>query len=363
MISDSERGSASRFWLRAFFTLLFLVYIAGGLYFAYLFFGTMRVLLVDRPVPAVQRLVEILPGTQNSAAPQQPRDNPAPPPPTPPPTWEQGRVNVLLLGVDQRACEDTGGAWRTDTMILVSLDPKTKTASMLSFPRDMWVEIPTVGPNRLNAAHFFGDAYDYPGGGPALAKRTVQDNFAVPVHYYIRINFDGFRKVIDALGGIDIDVQEPIWDDRYPTDDCQYQTVQFDVGQYHMNGDEALKYARSRHYTSDFDRARRQQQVLFAIYDKATSIQVIPRLPDLWATKGEAVQTDLSLIEVMKLARLGMQVDREHIRRGVIDESMTYNMTTDKGWQVLNWDRQKVGALIQDLFGSPDTLSERPTSN
>ncbi len=359
---DSRRGSSSPLWHRAFFTLLFLAYIAGGLYFAYLFSGTMRALLARQSLPAAQTLARVLPAQQAGAS-TQPQDRPLTPDEAPPPIWDQGRVNILLLGVDQRPCEDTGGAWRTDTMILVGLDPDTKTASMLSFPRDLWVEIPTVGANRLNAAHFFGEAYEYPGGGPALAKRTIQDNFGVPVHYYIRINFDGFRKVVDALGGIDIEVQEPIWDDRYPTDDCQYQTVQFDVGQYHMDGDQALKYARSRHYSSDFDRARRQQQVLFAIYDKATSLQVIPRLPELWAAKDEAVQTDLSLIEVMKLARLGMQVDRENIRRGVIDESMTYSMTTEKGWQVLNWDRQKVGALLQELFGTPDSLSERQSSN
>lgn len=341
-------------WRKAFFTLLFLAYIAGGLYFAYLFFGTMQALLVSESNPNVQALVQALPGRQSAGGADLAGDSSSASDEVSPPTWEQGRVNILLLGVDQRACEETGGAWRTDTMILASLDPETKTASMLSFPRDLWVEIPTFGPNRLNAAHFFGEAYDFPGGGPALAKRTVQDNFAVPVHYYIRINFDGFRKVIDALGGIDIDVEEPIWDDHYPTDDCGYQTVQFDVGHYHMDGDQALKYARSRHYTTDFNRARRQQQVLFAMYDKATSISVIPRLPELWATKGEAVQTDLSLIEVMKLARLGMQIDRENIRHAVIDETMTYNMKTEKGWQVLNWDREKVGVLIRDLFGTSD---------
>lgn len=383
---DSRRGSSSPLWHRAFFTLLFLAYIAGGLYFAYLFFGTLRVLLARESLPAAEALARVVPAQQagESTHPQLNSDhtlipfddqsttsghviaghhNPVTPDQAPPPVWDQGRVNILLLGVDQRPCEDTGGAWRTDTMILVGLDPNTRTASMLSFPRDLWVEIPTVGANRLNAAHFFGEAYDYPGRGPALAKRAIQENFGVPVHYYIRINFDGFRKVVDALGGIDIEVQEPIWDDRYPTDDCQYQTVQFDIGQYHMDGDQALKYARSRHYSSDFDRARRQQQVLFAIYDKATSIKVVPRLPELWAAKDEAIQTDLSLIDVMKLARLGMQVDRENIRRGVIDESMTYNMTTEKGWQVLGWDRQKVGALLQELFGTPDSLSERRSSN
>lgn len=362
MSDESKRGSSSLTWRRVFFTLLFLAYMAGGLYFAYLFFGTMRALVANQSVPAVKTLTTAL-SRQPVDASTRRQDNPQAPSEPTPPSWDQGRVNILLLGVDQRPCEDTGGAWRTDTMILVSLDPETKTASMLSFPRDLWVEIPTIGPNRLNAAHFFGEAYDYPGGGPALAKRTIQDNFAVPVHYYIRINFDGFRRVVDALGGIDIEVKEPIWDDHYPTDDCRYQTVRFDVGKYHMDGDQALKYARSRHYTSDFDRARRQQQVLFAIYDKATSIQIIPHLPELWTTKGEAVQTDLSLIEVMKLARLGMQIDRDKTRHGVIDESMTYNMMTDKGWQVLNWDRQKVGALIQDLFGTSDSVSQRQPAN
>lgn len=353
----------SSFWRKAFLTLLFLAYIVGGVYFAYLFTGTMRALISRQSGPAARdTLSKVVPRRQidDSSVPQ---DSAPAPEPTPVPVWNQGRVNMLLLGVDQRSCEETNGAWRTDTMILVSLDPETKTASMLSFPRDLWVEIPTVGPNRLNAAHFFGDAYDYPGGGPALAKRTIQDNFAVPVHFYIRINFDGFRQVVDALGGIDIEVKEPIWDDHYPTDDCQYQTVQFDVGQYHMDGEQALKYARSRYYTSDFDRARRQQQVLFAMHDQATSIRAIPRLPELWATKDEAIQTDLSLIDAMKLARLGTQIGRDSIRYGVIDESMTYNMTTDKGWQVLNWDREKVGALIQDLFGYDNSLSEHVSSN
>lgn len=362
MSDNRGRETSSSVWRKVFFTLLFLAYTAGGLYSGYLFFGTVRALLAKQSAPAAQPLTRVLP-ERKAVAPDQPPDSSQAPDEVPAPSWDRGRVNILLLGVDQRSCEDTGGAWRTDTMILVGLDPESKTASMVSFPRDLWVEIPTVGPNRLNAAHFFGDAHDYPGGGPALIKHTIQDNFAVPVHYYIRINFDGFRRVIDALGGINITVQEPIWDDHYPTDDCRYQTVQFDVGEYHMNGNQALKYARSRHYSSDFDRARRQQQVLFAMYDQATSMRIIPRLPELWSAKDEAIQTDLSLIEVMKLARLGMQIDRDNIHRGVIDESMTHNMTTDEGWQVLNWDRQKVGALIQDLFGTSDSLSEQSSSN
>ncbi len=362
-ISYDRGTNTSSVMRKVFLALLFLIYLAGGLYLAYLFSGTIQA-LVQRPAPAV-------PNPASEAVPQQnpagdlplEESSAAAPTATPVPTWDSGRVNVLLLGVDQRACEETGGAWRTDTMILAGIDPETKAASLLSFPRDLWVEIPTAGENRLNAAHFFGEAYDYPGGGPALLKRTIQVNFSVPVHYYVRINFDGFRQVVDALGGIEIDVQEPIWDDHYPTEDCQYQTVHFDIGHYTMDGEQALKYARSRHYTSDFDRARRQQQVLFAIYDKATSLSVIPRLPELWASKGQAVQTDLSLVEVIKLARLGMQIDQDNIHRGVIDESMTHNMITDKGWKVLSWNREKVNALIQDLFGSHRTVREDASPN
>jgi LCP family protein required for cell wall assembly len=362
-----ETDSASPLWVKTLFAFLFLVYILGGLYFGYLFFGTLRALAGRQPGP-----LEPAPPEQALQQSESQLVVPAPTPdPTlqpevvsgPPPTWERGRVNILLLGVDQRECDDTGGAWRTDTMILVSLDPATKSAVMLSFPRDLWVNIPTIGPNRLNAAHFFGDAYKYPGGGPALVKQTIQDNFAVPVHYYVRINFDGFRQVVDAIGGIDIDVEEPIWDDKYPTDDCGYQTVHFEAGHYHMDGDQALKYARSRHYSSDFDRGRRQRQVMFAIYEKATSIRIIPRLPELWGTKDKAIQTDLSLLDSLKLARLGMQIERDQIRGAAIDESMTENMITDRGWQVLNWDRQKVGALIRDLFSSPDSTVNLPDAS
>lgn len=360
-----ETDSTPPLWVKTLFASFFLVYIVGGLYFGYLFISTMRALVDGQPAPAAQtRLEEVMQQPESPVyAPQAtPAADEPPAVVDEPASWEQGRVNILLLGVDQRACEDTGGAWRTDTMILASLDPETNSAAMLSFPRDLWVEIPTVGPNRLNAAHFFGDAYNYPGGGPALAKQTIQDNFAVPVHYYVRINFDGFKQVVDAIGGIDIDVEQPIWDDKYPTDDCGYQTVHFEAGHYHMDGDQALKYARSRHYSTDFDRGRRQRQVMFAIYDKATSIRIIPRLPELWGTKDKAIQTDLSLLDSLKLARLGLQIERDQIRGAAIDESMTYNMTTDQGWQVLNWDRQKVGELIRDLFYRPDSTASLETS-
>lgn len=375
MRRERKSDTVSGVFRRLFFTLLFLAYVVGGLYFAYLFFGTLRALAQQRSVAApIPRVVYGTPLAEPTPPP--PVTEQQPPPPSDAnssaprvevveetPRWDRGPVNILLLGVDQRACEDTGGAWRTDTMILVGVNPDKKSVSVLSFPRDLWVHIPTVGENRLNAAHFFGDAYHYPGGGPALAKRTIQANFGVPVHYYIRVNFDGFRKIVDALGGIDIKVEEPLWDDRYPTDDCGYQTIRFDVGEYHMNGEQALQYARSRHYTSDFSRMRRQQQVLLAIYKKATSLEVIPRLPELWAAKGEAIQTDLSLLDVLKLARLGMQIDKENIRFGVIDENMTYNMVTPKGWQVLNWDRVKVGRLIRELFGPVPDGTESSSSS
>ena len=117
------------------------------------------------------------------------------------PVWSGiERVNILLLGVDEREVEE--GPWRTDTLILLTIDPATRTAGMLSIPRDLWVPIPGYDlEGKINTAHFVGDAQGYPGGGPALAMATLQYNFGIPVQHYVRLNFSGFERLIDLIGG------------------------------------------------------------------------------------------------------------------------------------------------------------------
>jgi len=270
-------------------------------------------------------------------------------------------VNILLLGIDQREIEK--GPWRTDTMLLVSIDPATEAAVMLSIPRDLWVTIPGYGESRINEAHYWGDAKKYPGGGPALAKKTVWYALGVPVHYYVRINFAGFEKLVDAIGGLTIDVKKPIHDEEYP--DNTYGTMVIDIpaGVQNMNGQRALQYARSRHGTSDFDRMTRQQAVLLAARDKILSLDVpIIRIPELLRIAGNAVQTDMTVDEIMLLGRIAKGIARDEYQQGLIDSSMTTTVVTPQGWMVEVADWNKVRKLVDSLFPAP-TPSAVPVAN
>lgn len=270
------------------------------------------------------------------------------------PDWEgKERVNILVLGIDQRENEE--GPWRTDTMILVSVDPVARTAVMLSLPRDLWVTIPGFREDRINNAHFFGDAFGYPGGGPALAKKTVQYFLGVPVPYYVRVNFTAFEKLVDLIGGIDIDVPQEINDPEYPErNGYGYDPLYIPAGRQHMNGELALKYARFRHDDKgDFGRAQRQQQVIRAIFAQVLSAnkfyELLPKAPQLVATFGEAVQTDLTLDQALRLAKLAVQM-KEDLKGEVIDERMVLFSTTPDGQQVLIPVRDEIRKLRERLF-------------
>jgi len=277
------------------------------------------------------------------------------------PDWQKKeRVNILLLGIDQR--EDQYGPWRTDTMIVLTIDPENMTAGMLSIPRDLWVPIPGYSENRINTAHYTGDLKKFPGGGPALATKTVQYNLGITIHYYVRVNFSGFIKAIDTIDGIDIYVEKEIDDPLYPDNAYGYDPLYIPAGLQHMDGELALKYARTRHSGSDFDRLRRQQQVIMAVRDKVLRFellpQLLPKLPELLKTVGDAVQTDLQLKEMLNLVQLASQIDDEHIKTAVIDSSMTVDTTTPNGAQVLIPRRDEIRAVVDEIFGEPGQVAE-----
>lgn len=268
------------------------------------------------------------------------------------PDW-QGveRVNILLLGIDER--EQEIGPWRTDTLMLATVDPISKTAGLLSIPRDLWVAIPgfeTEG--KINTAHFIGDAQNYPGGGPALAMATVQYNLGISTQYYARLNFSGFEKLIDQIGGVDLCVEETIDDPEYPDSGYGFEPLHIAAGCQHMDGRLALKFARTRHSgLGDFDRARRQQQVILAVRDKVAAANMLPTLVTqagpLLDTLKESVQTNLSLDQLIRLAKLATQIDPKNIRQAVIDENMTvdYMTPTDPPQAVLVPLRDKIREL------------------
>jgi len=201
-------------------------------------------------------------------------------------------------------------------------------------------------------AHYLGDAREYPGGGPALAKKTVQYNFGVPVNYYVRVDFDGFRKIIDAIGGIDIDVENEIIDDKYPDEYYGYDPLYISAGRQHMDGELALKYARTRHGSSDFDRAKRQQEVLLAVRDKALQLNLLPKLPELMVLLADTVETDLQPNEILNLAQIGWNIDRDSLRSVVIDQNMTVRHVTPTGADVLLPKRDKIRPLVDEMFAS-----------
>ena len=295
------------------------------------------------------------------AGPSAPTPVTDPPPGQPQPVvmadW-QGveRVNILLLGIDER--EQETGPWRTDTMMLATIDPISKTAGLLSIPRDLWVAIPgfeTEG--KINTAHFIGDAQDYPGGGPALAMATVQYNLGISTQYYARLNFSGFEKLIDQIGGVEICVEQTIDDPEYPDSGYGFEPLYIAAGCQHMDGRLTLKFARTRHSgLGDFDRARRQQQVILAVRDKVAAANMLPTLVTqagpLLDTLKESVQTNLSLDQLIRLAKLATQIDSKNIRQAVIDENMTvgYMAPTDPPQAVLVPLRDKIRELRERFF-------------
>lgn len=326
-----------KYGLKVFVSSLYTLFVVGGLFCAYLFYSAARDISAFSPISPLGELPVI-----GEAAPR----------PENIPDWSQKeRVNILLLGVDQLRGEE--GPWRSDTIIVVTVDPKSMTAGILSIPRDLYVEIPGYGEQRINMSHFWGDAYDYPGEGPGLAMRTVEYNFGIPIHYYIRINYQGFREVIDYLGGITINVPEEIWDYRFPDGNYGYMTIHIPAGEQVMNGRTALQYARTRHAGSDFDRLRRQQQVLMAIRDKALSLDLIPRIPTLARTMGHTITTNLQLGEVIALGQIATQIGAEDIRFAVIDETMTVPIVLENGADVLFPERDKIRLVVDEIFSSP----------
>jgi len=229
------------------------------------------------------------------------------------------------------------------------------SGGMLSIPRDLWVPIPGYEEGRINTAHYLGEIYDYPGGGPALAAKTVQYNLGVPIHYHARFNFTAFEHLVDLIGGIDVYVSEEISDATYPDEAYGYDPLYIPSGWQHFDGEMALKYARTRHSLGgDFDRAKRQQQVLVAILEQVTRLdllpQLAPRAPEVWQTLKDSVVTDLTLDEVIALAQLASEVDSENIRYAVVDENYTQFWSTPDGQQVLIPLRDRIRELRDYIF-------------
>ncbi len=268
--------------------------------------------------------------------------------------WEgTERINVLLLGIDTR-CEEEGPT-RTDSMILMSIDPVGKTASGLSLPRDLWVEIPAFGPDRINKANYLGELNEYPGGGPALAMETVENFLGVRVDHYLAVNFEAFRDFINLIDGIQVDVPETISDPTYPDECYGYDPFYMQEGLQNLNGPLALKYARTRATDGgDIDRAARQQAVILSVRQKLLDVNMIPKLiaraPLLYNSFQKNVKTSFTETEVIQLGLLVQEIERSDIRMGVIDYNYVNPQLTFDNQSVLLPNYSFIAELRSELF-------------
>jgi polyisoprenyl-teichoic acid--peptidoglycan teichoic acid transferase len=251
-----------------------------------------------------------------------------------PQPWDGGkRVNLLLMGLDYRDWNaiQKNEPSRTDSMIVFTFDPISKTAGFLSIPRDMWVTIPGYDNGKINTAHFLGQLNNLPGSGPALATKTVENFLGIKIDYYAEVDFSAFTKFIDAIGCIDLKIQPD--EDGLVIDPVGVgNTIVLHKGTQMFCGEQALAYARTRHGTNkttdngDFDRARRQQSVIMAMRDQILNIYSLPKLvaiaPQLYDQLSAGIKTNLPLDMAIKLAWAGKDVPKESIKNGVIAADM-----------------------------------------
>lgn len=330
-------------FLKFVFLILLGLFVLGGVLFGFEFFETTRDTVLTLGVPNIANLPIL------DLRPQPTRANA--------PNIAAGeRVNLLILGIDRRPSERC--PCRTDTMMIATLDPKTLTAGLVTIPRDLYVPIPDVGENRINTASFYGEL-KYPGGGPVLAKKTVEYNLGRKIHFYALIDFNGFRRAVDTLGGIDIDVPRTIDDSKYPDENFGYKPIHIPAGRVHMNGELALEYARTRHVDGDFGRARRQIQILMAVREKALRLDLLPKLPGLVQSMWGIVETDMQPQDVIALAAVAVKVKTENIKTASIDQTMTVEFRTSNSADVLWPDRVKIGQLIDQIIPPENTAADQ----
>lgn len=263
------------------------------------------------------------------------------------------RINVLVMGIDRRPGEPFIS--RTDTMMLMSLDPQGKTASILSIPRDLYVVLPGRGRDRINTAFVYGSAGNNPEGGAQLAMQTVEYNLGVPVDHYLLVDFAAVIDGVDAIGGIDVYVPYDINDPTFPDMNYGYDPLYIPAGQHHFDGLTALKYARTRHQDSDFYRARRQQQVVLAVRDRVLGLglgELIRQAPFLWRQVDQGIKTDLSLDDLLRVVSLAASISDDSIRNEVLDQNYVTPYRTETGASVLVPLNENISPLIQELFHS-----------
>jgi polyisoprenyl-teichoic acid--peptidoglycan teichoic acid transferase len=275
----------------------------------------------------------------------------------------QETINFLLIGSDKRS----GSSFRTDTMIIAILRPNDGQVSLISIPRDLWVSIPTWENQRINTAYQHGENSGYPGGGAGLLRDTIQYNLGIRIDHTAMVDFDGFRQIVDTLGGVDVPVSCAYTDWRLidPTYDPQNENNWYlytaNPGVIHMDGDLALWYARSRQKSSDFDRGRRQQEVLRSIYSQALQAGTLTRIPELYNNLKDTVNTDLGITDILQLSIIAPRMTNADIRSYYMRPPYVTSWITDGGAYVLSPNQELLGQMLTEAMSPSTRTVQRQT--
>jgi polyisoprenyl-teichoic acid--peptidoglycan teichoic acid transferase len=287
------------------------------------------------------------PSDINITAPLQSENGPEPVP------WDgANRVTILVMGLDYRDWEGEGPS-RTDTMMLLTLDPVSRTAGILSIPRDLWVNIPGFDYGKINTAYYLGEFYNLSGGGPGLAVQTVEELLGVDINYYAQVDFSAFENFINEIGGVEVDVPYELTVDPVGP----HNTVTLQPGLQTLDGPTALAYARNREtFGADFDRADRQQQVVLAMFDQITSLGKLPKLiansPVIYNNLRNGIHTNLNLKDTISLAWTVAQTPRENIKQGLIGPNEVTMSYSPDGMDILLPDMDAVRIVRDQVFAT-----------
>lgn len=254
-------------------------------------------------------------------------------------------VNILLLGSDRRP---EARIWRTDVIMLIALDMERGRAGVISLPRDIYIDnVPGVYPSKINTIDLIGEQ-DGQNEGPKLLASVLQAKTGIRIDHFVRFEFESFKQVVDILGGVDVEVDCAYYD----TIADQGVTLNLKPGIYHFDGKEAISYARSRSMGGDLDRNRRQQQVIWAIRNRIKETNFITKIPALYSTLANSVATDISLLEMVRLARFGVEVEPNDIHGMVVQEPLLVQSWRQQMF-VFIADWPAISKAAQDIFAKP----------
>jgi LCP family protein required for cell wall assembly len=245
-----------------------------------------------------------------------------------------GRTNILVLGLDYTQPGSAVG--RADTIILTTFLPSNQYIGMLSIPRDLWVSIPNVGENRINTAHFYAEAQKA-GSGPLASMKAIETNFGVDVDYFVRMRFDGFIEIVDAMGGVDIHLSEPM--------------AGYSIGTHHLTGKKTLAFVRDRQGSDDFFRMEHGQFILKAIFKQ----MIIPtnwgNIPNIIITTYKSIDTDIPYWLWSRLILALLISGPDGIDNRTLTRDMVFPFVSSGGAYVLGPNWEKINPILMEMFG------------